>query len=115
MDLAARSLQGTWAQPLAMLMLLATSTITNRVPRVAWAALVGLAVFSAVRYALLNEKAFPDVSSVARWHKRHTVLAMACAALWGMVPAFAICTFGRFDKDTMLVTLIHSGISWWAR
>jgi diguanylate cyclase (GGDEF)-like protein len=109
-DLVARSLQGTWAQPVSMVLLLATSTVGDRAPGVAWAAVGALALLSAVRYALLKQKNFPDSASVARWHKRHTLLAMACAALWGMVPAYAICAFGRFDKDTMLATLIHSGI-----
>jgi diguanylate cyclase (GGDEF)-like protein len=67
-------------------------------------------LLSALRIALLKQKNFPNPASGERWHRRHTVLVMLCAALWGLVPAYAICGFGRFDRDTMVVTLCHAGI-----
>lgn len=109
-DLVARSLQGTWAQPAAMAVLFATSSITSRARGVAWAAFAMLMLLSALRWQLLRQKNFPDAASADRWYQRHTLLAMMCATLWGLVPAFAICAFGRFDKDTMVASVVHAGI-----
>src|SRR6266699_2267409 len=42
---------------------------------------------------------------------RHSILVLSCAAIWGIVPAYATYVFGRYDQDTMIIYLYHAAIA----
>src|SRR6266567_6695405 len=111
LDLAVRSRQGAWGHPACMLLAFATSRLANRTPAVMWSAFGVLAILSLLRLILLRRMALPDASGPRHWHVRHSILVLSCAAIWGIVPAYATYVFGRYDQDTMIIYLYHAAIA----
>jgi diguanylate cyclase (GGDEF)-like protein len=110
-DLVARSWQGAWGHPAAMLLAFGTSRLANRAPVVMWSAFGTLAVLSVLRAFLLRQVSSPEAAFSRRWRVWHTSVVMLCAALWGLTPAYATYALGRYDQDTMIFFIFHAAIA----
>ena len=110
-DLAVRSMQGVWGHPASLLLVFVTTDITSRAPAAAWLALGILALLSLARLILIRQKVGSDATA-ARWRdRRHTAVVFCCAAMWGLIPAYATYVFGRYDQDTMIVYFFHAAMA----
>lgn len=110
-DLAERSKQGLWAQPLCMTVVLMTTGLLHRAPM-----LVGLIVLSTIlqavlRWAVLRCLALSDRQEQPHWHRVHVGLLLSCAATWGAVSGLALYQFGYADRDVLMLLLYHALIT----
>jgi diguanylate cyclase (GGDEF)-like protein len=107
-DLASRSLQGTWGQPCALLMLFLT---TDCAPALVWGASAVMVIQSSLRLILLRRMHLMYPGNPGRWEFLHMALVMFCAAFWGALAAFAIWAYGYHNQNTLVFLLCHAGIA----
>jgi diguanylate cyclase (GGDEF)-like protein len=110
-DLAARSVQGVWGHPAALLLVFVTTNIASRAPVAAWLAFAVLTLLSLARLTLIRMQRDADASLAQRWDHWHTAVALSCAATWGLIPAYSTYVFGRYDQDTMIVYFFHAALA----
>jgi diguanylate cyclase (GGDEF)-like protein len=110
-DLAGRSVSGAWAQPLSIVLTLLLSGMAQRAPFVSAVFLVLIAAASSGRLWLIRQRAAWGPAAGEKWEKLHACLLMFSTFVWGMLPAYSICAFGRYSQETAIVTLFHAGIA----
>lgn len=119
-EFAHRSLGCTFGQPVAFLLVLATTRLPQRAPHVAWfglAGALGLCVFQAALLCgrLLRESETPGPRGAAPRTRDRAYAAlmaswMTCFFLWGVFAAWSIVAFGFRDPDTLALLLYHAAI-----
>ena len=110
-DLASRSLQGTWGQPFALLMVFVTTDAPGRTPVLVWSSSAVLAALTVLRLVLLKRMHVLYPRNPHRWEFVHLTAIMGCAGLWGALAAFALWAYGYHDQTTLVILLCHAAIA----
>jgi diguanylate cyclase (GGDEF)-like protein len=109
-DLLERSMQGVWAHPICMVLVLATTGIVSRSPKLAAAFALCTLALAGARFGLIRAMVrCPD--RWQRWHQMHTALLMACAGVWGTMQGVLIFQYGYRDQDVLTTLLYLSAIA----
>jgi diguanylate cyclase (GGDEF)-like protein len=111
LDLARRSLQGVWAQPVITLIAFGTTDIALRAPRLTWVACTLLTAVTLLRFFLLKRQTAVLALDSTPGKVLHIALIMFFAAFWGFMAGFAVHTWGFHDEDAFIFVLCHAGVA----
>ncbi len=110
-DLAERSKQGLWAQPLCIIVVLTSTGLLHRSPMLVGLITMGTILQAVLRWAVLRCLALSDRPEQPHWHRVHVGLLLSCAATWGAISGSALFQFGYADRDVLMLLLYHALIT----